>query len=933
MPEAAYLHIRASDEDPVRVVGLSGAPVRIGRAASCEVRLYDPEIPDEACRLRRLGRSWQLTPGRVASAVWLEGRKVDSPRLINYGTSFRVGVLTLTLQPADVEVSPWAKSPSSSADALSHPSPEDLVASGAQMASSHRAEWESRTAGRDRWLEAHRGTKRWESKLRAAAEKLRARDSGGVSSPVHHQPVARPEPPPLRSATPINPPSQPTPRPAQARTTTRPAPAAVAPRRPQFTGPSIAALSGTVLPARTRIAPVEPVPSPPTRRADEAATDHIAVPPPAVPIVEPEPREACIADESERAEPVVETAVETDYEPVAPLASIAEWDDLGTIEQAIAEHEEVIARAEPLAEVIEPTPQPAQVAPDIVADEDDDDELYDASEEFRPDRVLGTVRQGPATPRRETQASPDPRPERSTHSEPVAHHDAIVNEPPSPPPSRSRNVGWSYQGPFVADTNLDLPTIEPQARAASGRVPNRPSAPVDHGIDRHPVGRPAAESTGPRSSRDWPTVADILNARAAIPPRSGTAGKRRGVSDSSGQYNAARTQAAPSLTVPAEPGQWRMPLWLAWLPALGVIGIAVAGTGAGLLWSRDAYHAGIVATRLKSAEKVQRPLPKGVEPGTGRWWESSAPHLITWAAYLDRITDDPAKADEARDLLAKAAQLSPLNPTVRHALARTLPGQNPTAAEKLALALGQSRDVLTLAWAGHQLLEAGHKEAALGAYGRALAMAAEPDLDRAGAPVYLDEAQPKRYALPTEERLAAVIRDMAGASAWGYRDWSAALPKEGVALLAAARVLREAGSADAHAALDVALEAAGTLSPAITGAEVVIDPPADPREALRLAAAATALSMKQKWQEARDAYRQAIDRMPSDRVRRSWWFNVADLELRMNDESERRLALESAKNADPKDEITLRVVEIQKASGVVAQRGGTAPVRTPTPGP
>ena len=62
MPESACLHIQANESDPVRVVDLRGGPVRIGRAASCDVRLADADLADEECRLRRRGGAWQLVP-------------------------------------------------------------------------------------------------------------------------------------------------------------------------------------------------------------------------------------------------------------------------------------------------------------------------------------------------------------------------------------------------------------------------------------------------------------------------------------------------------------------------------------------------------------------------------------------------------------------------------------------------------------------------------------------------------------------------------------------------------------------------------------------------------------------------------------------------------------------------------------------------------
>ncbi len=374
-----------------------------------------------------------------------------------------------------------------------------------------------------------------------------------------------------------------------------------------------------------------------------------------------------------------------------------------------------------------------------------------------------------------------------------------------------------------------------------------------------------------------------------------------------------------------------MPLWLGWLPTTAVaVAAGVVGVGLAWAWASDSYNAGVAARRLAANERLEKPLPEGVVPGGGRWWETTAPHLVQWAAYLDKVADDPERAREAREILFRAQQVSPLNTTVRHAVARILPGESPSPESKLAYGLGQSRDVLTLTWAGRRLLEAGHKPAALLAYRAALDMAGQVDPARPEAPAFLETEQPRRYAVPTEERLAVVIRAMAAAPEWTYEEWAGAIPPRTAAPLATARVLRETGNPAATTALDVAVkEAESEPLPVIVSLQPTSDsdePDATPyiapapADAVRLAAGAAALAMKQHWAAARDRYRRAIDRAGDDSVRRACWVNVSDLSLRLEEESGRRLALDAAKNADPKDEITRRAVELQKASGFMAQR-------------
>jgi tetratricopeptide (TPR) repeat protein len=347
-----------------------------------------------------------------------------------------------------------------------------------------------------------------------------------------------------------------------------------------------------------------------------------------------------------------------------------------------------------------------------------------------------------------------------------------------------------------------------------------------------------------------------------------------------------------------EPAHWTVPLWLGWFPALalslvvGVVGIALAWA-----WSIESEHAGVVANRLVRGGTKLAPLPEWVTPPEPRWWKTTPAHLALWAIERDRTATDPAAVEEVRELLSAAAQASPLQPLARYALAR--PGQGQEPGSSLAL----SRDVVTLAWTGHQLLAAGKKDAALKAYRAALEMASTADLTRLAAPAFIDDSQVRRYALPAEDLIGPIVRDMAESRDWTYEEWSEALPASAVASLAAARVLRERSSPAAAAPLDSIL--GNVDSPPLEGSSV----------AVHVAAQAEALALKGKWDEADRRYRQAIDRIPDGAIRRSWWINVAEIALRLNDESNRQKALEAAKGGDPNEEITRRAVELLKYFG------------------
>ena len=83
-------------------------------------------------------------------------------------------------------------------------------------------------------------------------------------------------------------------------------------------------------------------------------------------------------------------------------------------------------------------------------------------------------------------------------------------------------------------------------------------------------------------------------------------------------------------------------------------------------------------------------------------------------------------------MLARALEVSPLNPTARLAMAQ-LDEPGPEGQAPLR-GLGLSRDSVSLAWSARRLLAAGKKETALRLYGRALSAAAGGGLSRTATP-------------------------------------------------------------------------------------------------------------------------------------------------------------------------------------------------------
>jgi tetratricopeptide (TPR) repeat protein len=329
-------------------------------------------------------------------------------------------------------------------------------------------------------------------------------------------------------------------------------------------------------------------------------------------------------------------------------------------------------------------------------------------------------------------------------------------------------------------------------------------------------------------------------------------------------------------------------------------------------WSVEAERAGFLADRLAHAAAKVEPLPAWVTPPSLSWWRTTPGHLMLWAHQCDQTASDPAAVEDVRELLSAAAQASPIQAGVRYALARL--GQESDRASSLAL----SRDVVALAWVGQQRLAAGRKDAALKAYRAALEMAAQADQARPPAPTFNEDPQMRRYVLPAEDLIGPIVCELAGHTGWNYADWSAALPPHAVVRLVAVKVLRGLSSVDAEAALDALLAQSDTPAPD------------EPGRALEIAAIAEALALKGRWEEAAKRYRQAIDLMPNSTIRRSWWMNLAEIKLRLNDETHRQQALEAARGNDTNDEITRRAVELLKYYGARTERVDTQAARNVT---
>jgi hypothetical protein len=196
-------------------------------------------------------------------------------------------------------------------------------------------------------------------------------------------------------------------------------------------------------------------------------------------------------------------------------------------------------------------------------------------------------------------------------------------------------------------------------------------------------------------------------------------------------------------------------------------------------------------------------------------------------------------------------------------------------------------------------MTAGDKEGALKLFEKALTLATREEPSRIATPLFCDDPNVPRYLLPGEERVHDIVREILANDEWTFREWSAVLPRNPECMLAAARLMKSRGKSEADTLLDLILA------------------DRQPREAgmmttpLARAARAEALALKARWRESEEEYRLAIEAVDDDMIRRSWWFNLADIERQLDDETQRQTALRAAL-ADARDDISRRAIEIQR---------------------
>jgi len=443
------------------------------------------------------------------------------------------------------------------------------------------------------------------------------------------------------------------------------------------------------------------------------------------------------------------------------------------------------------------------------------------------------------------------------------------------------------------------PSVGAPPRAASGghaRFPVfesqiAPPAPVAAASDSQPRSRWTQDGL---LADEWPSASEILAAhQAAQRTRPQPAARKR-----------ARSYELP--TVAREPGRWVLPVWLAGPPfALFVLLCGSASCVLSVAWAGDSYSASIMTERLLSAKSggPKRPLPEGVVPPEGTWVRTTAQHLAHWGFYQNALGDSDAgaTAPDARALFERALEVSPINPTARLALAQ-LDQQEGTSVVPFG-GLGLSRDVLSLASSARWLFAAGRKDTALQMYRKALEIASHRELSRYGAPAFSDDPAAPRYLLPGEDAVREILGTLVSQKDWTFAEWSQILPTDTIVPLVAARLLREESRQDAEELLELFLRA---------DEHRTLERAAGP---VLTAARAEAHALLSHWKEAEEEYHRAIELVDDDTVRRSWWFNLADIAFRLEDEGHRQAALRAALAVQTSDAISRRAADIQRSIG------------------
>jgi hypothetical protein len=396
---------------------------------------------------------------------------------------------------------------------------------------------------------------------------------------------------------------------------------------------------------------------------------------------------------------------------------------------------------------------------------------------------------------------------------------------------------------------------------------------------------------------EWPLVKDILRPHGARPLNCSLRDRYE-----NNKKKKPRTNSTPTLA--EAPPYWTPSVWLAGPGVAAVImSSGLLGCSLSWCWARDAYIASIVTDRLITGGRgiQHNRLMESVVPPRGNWIVSTAGHLAQWSIYLSVFArENDHSTAETADILQQALTVSPINATARFALAQLESAQD--AKSVPVGSLGLSRDGISLVFTARRLLAFGQKQAALKLYAYALSVTIRGEEYYCAVPGFSKDPSAPRFLLPQEEQVRNIIVDLVSQDAWTFHEWSSALPENPIVLITTARLLRELGRNEAQ-----------TVLAHLINSKLIVNS-SENASAIILAARAEAFALQSHWREADRLYRLAIDLIDDPIIARSWWFNLADISYRSNNELERQAALKASLAVAVSDEITIRANEIRRAS-------------------
>ncbi len=778
MPDTAFLHIQADGDPTARIIELTVGPIRIGRGAHCEVRLGEPSLADVQCLLKRRGASWQLQPVGPPGPVWVEGKPLDRQQTLEPGVPVRVGDhwITLHATPSDGSWGSYdmpipVETPGASvhridptlstfdADAVSARSarnpeparpdqgdPESLAAEAERLKA-----WQDRLEQRERWLHDRREERKWEARLKATGEQLRARSAATKPRPG---PAGRPEPTPGPAA--YNPPrpgygpkpaATPPPRPAPtARAPQRPA--GNAPARPQ-SPPDFSAILSLLKAMPLDLPPPVAPPLAPSRSA-EADERYEGTEAPLISATFDEVDALC-------AEAAKATFLDPEVEPVAAPPQ----PELRVADTPVEEPEPTV-EAEPEPEI------QAEVAVEAVL-ATAEEHVFEIEAEDEPAPFVAVL--APAV------VVPEPEP---VAPEPIAEPEPLPASKPEP----ELLVQHDFDTGTFTTSSQDFYAVPRPAPAVT------PAAPVFE--PEMPAGPGLAEAP----EADWPSARTILDSQ--------------GVRESRVVRRGRVVQRGPQPTTPVAPDAWAVPTRIGVpLAVAGSLLMMAFGLGLSLLWVQDDSKVKLAerAAATGFAMPGEAALTAPGDPERA-WYRTTAANLGTWARSISRAEESDARESDVRRVLDSARSIAPLDPASRFAQSQ-LNRESGDGKEPERLAPGQSRDPLLMAWSAGRLKAENKPESSQALYRKALEILVASPIREAEATerVFDEDAQVQRYVLPREALIRAILLDLTGKAEAPVAEWEKALPPSSVVAVTAAKLLREKGRTDADRMLVLAAEA------------------------------------------------------------------------------------------------------------------------------